>query len=388
MGRLIPPAAVLALVMSACSPPIGSGPSLAPSPAADMSPLPVGEEAIFLLLQRQPTRQLPVIGATLEDRGSVELLRLSSDARRVTSTTEAGGIGLTAFAGGKIARLVPAQGGGVATELEILDPQTLRTEGRRMVPGSSQVAADPRTGAIALSAPGTLRILSPDLGRTREVDLGAAVGRTDCGDRRPLLFGPEGDLVLAGVCSTSPRGFFVLVARPDGSRRVFATPANEYGSPYALSPQGDRLYVAKPSTSELWALRLSDGALMWHVSYGTASGTDLKWIGAPAALEVSPDGSSLYLISSSRPGAARGVRVFDAATGAARATWLPETPITGMDLADRGRQLLVTTTDEGGGLIAVDTATGHAEVRLRQLAVDGGAYGRRNVVGIAVLGLP
>lgn len=376
----------------ACVSPFAVSPSPEPTRTFGSAAPSAREDAVFVLRQAEPTRDLPVSGATLEDRGPVELLRLSTDARTVLSTTGTKGIGLVAMADGSVARLTPDPRNGVPTQIEFLDPLTLQTGRQQAIPPSSQVAVNPWTGAVGLVAPAglvapsVLRILSSDLSGSREVDLGAAVGRADCGSNSSLFFSPDGNFVMAGVCSTSPRGFFVLVTRPDGSRVVFETPANEYDSPYALSPRRDRLYVAKPSTSELWAMDLTAGAVVWRASYGNAIISELKRIGAPSALKVSPDGSTLYLVTSNRPGPGQGIRVFDAVTGRLKTTWLPETPITGVDLGENGSRLLVTSTNDGGSVIAVDTATGRAETTLRQLAVDGPG-GRRNLVGIAVLAI-
>lgn len=373
--------AVLVLASTACIPgAVDPGMSALATPAGNS----VGPTAGYRLyvVTRANASGSSILGAALASRGPVGVARLSADARRVEAVTGSARLDFAGLPGGRIGRLVPDGLNSTASSLELADGISLEPVGSLAASSSWQVAADPVRGTVALvglTQAEVFAIATPNQRSTVRFD---GVGRTDCGEERSVLFARDGTIVFGGVCSSEgPVGFHVIVRRPDGKVFAFRSPADEYDAPYAISPLGDRLYVAKPSTSEVWALRLTDGAVLWRSTYGPPLSSTLKRIGAANAIAVSPAGDRLYLSTAPRPGPGEGLRVIDAQTGAVRTEWLREVPINGLGLSPDGARLFLVTPNDGGSVLMVDTASGQAETRLRQLQTQSNGI----VVGLAVL---
>lgn len=376
---------ILSVIASSCAPSLPSLPSGSTDVAAcSMASFVSSADRMYILLEAPPTGNLPGFGASLFSRPAAVVLRLSGDGSRVQAQTDLAGIGLAGFSAGSLIRVSADR-----AHTEMLDASSLALESR-LPPMGSVLApcADGRfVWAASPSGYSLWRMVAP--GRAERVFESVQLGSNqECGVAPVALLVRERDLLLGGVCraqrNATTRFSVVLQAEGAAEMRVLPTPADEYDAPYAVSHNGDMLFVAKPTAHRAWGIRLRDGQVVWQAGYGTAPPrTKQKRIFGPNSILVSPDDATLYVSTAALPGTARGIWVLDARDGSVRTQLVPDLPVTGTALSTDGKTLFVTTPQDGGSVIAIDTATGRAEFRIRELSSRTG--GRRTGIPVGIL---
>ncbi len=85
-----------------------------------------------------------------------------------------------------------------------------------------------------------------------------------------------------------------------------------------------------------------------------------KWLLTETQIVQTRDGSRLFVAVGPAPDGTLGIRVVDARTGALRGTYLAKQSVTGIAITPDDTHPLVTGTEEGGRLLAIELASGRA----------------------------
>ncbi len=167
--------------------------------------------------------------------------------------------------------------------------------------------------------------------------------RITVGDRPvAIAIHPDGDLAVV-LSHLSPYAAVIDVA---GARVTSKLRVGYYAQDLVLSPDGGRMFVTNRATDELqeWELTRSGSQLTARVVAAVPAGTN------PDAVALSPDGQKLYVADLG----GLGIRVFDTSPLAASAFIFFNAPV--LDIEAMGAQMIATTLNDTDGLPCEDDA--------------------------------